>query len=148
MIEIVSCTQRSWDDFWKSSALGLSLTRIGEDTRVSGSIVSSNQQGLPLVYNQRIDAENGIEILVFIHDDVWLDDYFFFDRIVEGLSCFDIIGVAGSDNRLPQQPSWAFEPPTSPGELKWKSKETLSGAVGHGEHPFGPFRVMVLRRVP
>ncbi len=95
MIEIVSCTQRSWDDFWKSSALGLSLTRIGEDTRVSGSIVSSNQQGLPLVYNQRIDAENGIEILVFIHDDVWLDDYFFFDRIVEGLSCFDIIGVAG-----------------------------------------------------
>lgn len=137
MIELVSCTQRSWDDFWNRSALGISLNRIGNDPRVRVGIVASNALGLPQVYNGRIDADNDAELLIFIHDDVWLDDYFFFDRVVEGLCCYDIIGIAGSDDRLPRQPSWAFESPTSSGELKWKASEALSGAVAHGENPFG-----------
>jgi hypothetical protein len=55
--------------------------------------------------------------LVFLHDDVWLDDYYLFSRIMEGLKQFDLIGGAGCKQRSPRQPSWAFEAASGDGML-------------------------------
>lgn len=48
---------------------------------------------------------------------------------------FDVVGVAGSHGRAPRQAAWGFlddrfMPVPQPGRL--------SGAVGHGKHPFAP----------
>lgn len=137
MIEFVSCTKRSEADFWENSALGLSIRRIGADQRACWYIAYENQRGLPEIYNKRINAAGNADILVFLHDDLWIDDYHLIDRVIEGASQFDVLGLAGSNQRSPFQPSWAFEPASTDGSLPWKNFANLSGAVAHGERPCG-----------
>ena len=49
---------------------------MGFDSRLQRRITFSNSQGLPIVYNSAIDSDDQQDILLFIHDDVWVDDYF------------------------------------------------------------------------
>jgi GT2 family glycosyltransferase len=85
------------------------------------------------VFNARITAPSGSDILVFIHDDVWIDDFFLADRITGGLAEYDVIGVAGNRRRVPYQPSWNFIDT----KFTWDERANLSGRVAHGPHPFG-----------
>jgi len=93
-----------------------------------------NGKGLPDIYNAHLSTEEGSDLLVFVHDDVWLDDFFLADRVIEGLTNFDVIGVAGNRCRSPFQPAWAFKNT----DFAWDNKANLSGAVAHGKTPFGP----------
>jgi GT2 family glycosyltransferase len=133
MIEIVSATRRSPADFWSQSALGQSLLRLNYDKRFVVRIAFENTRGLPLIYNTSLDSEDDAEAVVFIHDDVWIDDYFFADRVLEGLQHFDVIGVAGNKRILPNQPAWAFVDAS----MRWDDFSNLSGSVAHAEQPFG-----------
>jgi GT2 family glycosyltransferase len=138
MIDIISATRLSKEDFWTKSALGLSLQRLRYNTEFTAYVSTENRRGLPGIFNERIHAADCREHLVFIHDDVWIDDYFFSDRVIAGLDVFDVIGVAGNRRRLPGQPSWAssgFDAATR--ELLWDSKSNLSGRIAHGSGPFG-----------
>jgi len=54
-------------------------------------------------------------------------------RIVEGLQCFDVIGVPGNRKRMAGQPSWNFIDTA----LTWDDLQNLSGAIAHGDYPFG-----------
>lgn len=85
------------------------------------------------MFNPRITSDTKSDYLVFIHDDVWIDDYFLADRVIEACVVFDIVGVAGNRRRLPNQPSWAFIDAT----FKWDDPTNLSGRVAHGAQPFG-----------
>ncbi len=139
MIEIVSATRLSESEFWSKSALGISLQRLAQDTRLVARIAFENQCGLPDVFNARINTPEEHEILVFIHDDVWIDDYFLADRVINGLKAFDVIGVAGNRRRVQNQPAWAF---LGQGDkLAWDTKNNLSGSVAHGNQPFGAISV-------
>jgi len=133
MIEIVSATRLSETDFWKKSALGLSLRRLGHDARLLARPTFENSRGLPDIYNARILAPESHDLLVFIHDDVWIDDHFFADRVFDGLQNYDVIGVAGNRRRVPGQPAWAFVDT----RFVWDEKANLTGAVAHGSRPFG-----------
>ena len=131
-VEFISATRLSEADFWNRSALGQSLRRLRRDNRVLSTIAFENGRGLPEVYNESLTDGRG-DIVAFIHDDVWIDDYHIADRIIEGLQSFDVIGVAGNRRRVPSQPSWVFvDERFTPDE-----QVHLSGAVAHGEHPFG-----------
>jgi GT2 family glycosyltransferase len=133
-VEIISATRRSAADFHAQSALGISLQRLAFDGRLVARIAFANTHGLPDVYNRGLVAAESDSIVVFMHDDVWIDDHFFSQRIVAGLSTYDVIGVAGNRRRVAGQPAWPFV------DLKftWDQRENLSGAVAHGQHPFGP----------
>ena len=120
-------------EFWEKSALGLSLRRLKRDTRLVARVAFENKRGLPEIYNARIDAADAQDLLVFVHDDVWIDDYFLAERVIEGLQAYDVIGVAGNRRRLPGQPAWAFVD----AKFTWDEKVQLSGAVAHGRNPFG-----------
>jgi hypothetical protein len=133
MLEIISATRLSESDFWSKSALGYSLRRLQHDTRLKAHVAYANTRGLPEIFNERIRAADGGDILVFIHDDVWIDDSFFGDRIVEGCNAFDVIGIAGNRRRVPNQPAWAFVDTN----FVWDDKTNLSGAIAHGPQPFG-----------
>jgi len=142
MIEIVSATRSSQDEFWSKVPLGVSLRRLANTTQFVANITAENCKGLPELFNSRITAADSKEYLVFIHDDVWIDDYFFAERIIEGLNAFDVIGVAGNRRRLPHQPTWAltgFDVATN--YWTWDSNTNWSGKVAHGNGPFGTIRV-------
>jgi len=89
----------------------------------------NNTSGLPVVYNEAIsDAERDPAILVFIHDDVHLCDFYWPGRIYESLQAFDVVGVAGGKKRVARQPAWAsIEDARAP-----DGRNNLSGIVGHG----------------
>ncbi|MCA3363366.1 MAG: hypothetical protein ING08_13860 [Roseomonas sp.] len=136
MIKIVSATLKSAEDFEEKTALGASLKRLTFDGRITARVAFQNTAGLPVVHNRAIEAPDAAEMLVFIHDDVWIDDYFFAERIKTSLQNFDIIGVAGNRRRVARQPSWLFGAP-GPGNVFTKDRENHSGAVAHGKTPFG-----------
>lgn len=133
MIDLVCATRLTSDEFWGRSALGLSLRRMAHDDRLKPRVFFENRRGLPSLYNERIAAADASPVIAFIHDDVWLDDYFFYEHVVSGVQAFDVIGVAGNKRRAPMQPSWAF--PSI--EFKWDDRANLSGVVSHGPGPFG-----------
>ncbi|MFN9913190.1 MAG: hypothetical protein ACK53L_11430, partial [Pirellulaceae bacterium] len=60
MMEIVSATRASEEEFWQQVPLGISLRRLAWDRRLVPRIAFNNRRGLPEVYNARIaeaDAE-------------------------------------------------------------------------------------------
>lgn len=137
MIEIISATRMTEDEFWSRSALGISLRRLNKDKRLVPRIAFANRRGLPDVFNERISATEGQDLLVFVHDDVWIDDFFLVDRVIEGLQAFDVVGIAGNLRRVPRQPAWAFVGRNAAGGFVWDERRFLSGAVAHGVTPFG-----------
>lgn len=136
MIEIVSATRFSETDFWNKSALGLSLRRLRYDRRLVPRIAVENRRGLPEVFNARLLAQDSADLLVFVHDDVWIDDYFLADHIIEGLRTYDVLGVAGNRRRVPNQRGWAFIDHVD-GKFVWDAKANLSGSIGHGKTAAG-----------
>jgi GT2 family glycosyltransferase len=133
VIEIVSATRLSQQQFLAKSALGLSLRRFQKDKQLRAAVAFSNSRGLPEVYNSRIQAADARDVLVFVHDDVWIDDYFLPERVLEGLATYDVIGVAGNRRRVPGQTAWAFIDE----KRTWDQRANLSGRIAHGKHPFG-----------
>lgn len=133
MIGIISATRDSEEKFWSESALGISLLRLSGDRRIRACICYGNARGLSDVYNDAIAAAADEDSLVFVHDDVWIDDYFLVDRVETGLSTYDVIGVAGNRRRVENQPGWAFVND----RFTWDEKSNLSGSIAHGPTPFG-----------
>ena len=72
------------------------------------------------------------DAIVFVHNDAWVDDYHPATRIVEGLQCFEVIGVAGNRKRMAGKPSWNFIDTA----LTWDDLQNLSDAIAHGDDPF------------
>ena len=133
MIEIVCATRLSESEFWSKSALGQSLRRLEHDDRLVARPAFANRRGLPDVFNERISAPDSRDLLVFMHDDVWVDDYYVADRVIDGLKAYDVIGIAGNRRRVQNQPAWAF----LDDKFTWDSESNLSGSAGHGPRPFG-----------
>ncbi|MET4577761.1 glycosyltransferase [Ottowia thiooxydans] len=130
---VASATRLPAERFWQEAALGQSLRRLAFDTSLRSTVAFENTLGLPVIYNRLIGAAPAGSLLVFLHDDVWIDDYFFSQRIADGLQKFDAIGVAGNRRRVRNQPAWAFVNE----RLEWDDRANLSGSVAHGKAPFG-----------
>jgi Glycosyltransferase like family len=93
------------------------------------NLYSDNTKGLSEIYNLEINKlRNEPSILVFAHDDLFILDYFWMHSILNGLSHFGIVGVAGNKKRAPMQASWCFLDE----KFTWDAPENLSGVIGHG----------------
>lgn len=128
-IRLVVATRETKEDFYSRTAMGryLSLYNL---PFVELHLQDQNSQGLPVTYNRAIEASRSSPaIMVFVHDDVQLCDFFWPDRIFDSLDQFQLVGLAGNKRRVPNQPSWAFLDT----KLTWDFPENLSGAVGHGK---------------
>ena len=141
-VRVVCATRLSRKDFVEKSALGRSIKCYARVSGVDVQLFSENKRGLSEVYNEAIEASLTDDcILVFMHDDILIGDFFWADRIRAGFEQFDILGLAGNVRRLPYQVSWAFVDK----RMTWDNKENLSGAVAHGNEgfpidifPYGP----------
>lgn len=71
------------------------------------TIIHSNKEGLPRVYNKFITEEYKDKKVIFIHDDVLIEDLFWQEKLNIAFEKYDIVGLAGSkkiDQSKP--PAW------------------------------------------
>lgn len=130
-VRLICATRMSRERFFAESALGRSLALYNYLANVVElQLFADNTRSLPELYNEAIErAAREPAILVFIHDDVHLCDFFWFDKIQAALQNFAIIGLAGNRRRLPRQPAWCFVDTRG----TWDQRENLSGVVGGGK---------------
>jgi hypothetical protein len=132
-IRLVCATRLSSADFFASSALGRSLQFYRTFPRgqaIELRLFPTNAASLSAVYNQAIEeSADDPAILVFIHDVVYLNDFYWARHLIEGLGCFQIIGLAGNTRRAPAQASWMFLDDA----FTRDNDANLSGVLGHGQ---------------
>ena len=130
-IRVVSASREAEADFRTGTALGRSLSLYrSELPMVELRLFGKNTRGLSAVYNEAIaECTGDPAILLFVHDDLHICDFYWVEQIYLALQMFDIIGVAGNKRRVPNQPGWAFVDTN----FTWDAMENLSGVVGHGK---------------
>lgn len=135
----ISATRLTEAAFRSESLLGRSLARIEGFTPFVTAGAYENRKPLADVYNRAIDLAAPDDHLVFVHDDVWIDDWHVALRIADALAAYDVVGVAGIKDRAPRQAQWMFDRDRPGAQLP------LRGAVAHGEPEgsaptlYGPF---------
>jgi GT2 family glycosyltransferase len=97
------------------------------------AIYFANKESLSSIYNEQIERAELHDVLVFIHDDVWLDDYFFTERVMSGTAQVDVIGLTGTRLRRPRQKAWSFVSDAAERD----DPQYLSGRIAQGAHPCG-----------
>ncbi len=137
MIQFVSATRMGREEFWEKSALGRSLLRLdpAEHERFVAKVAFDNRRGLPEIFNEHIAQADGEDVLAFVHDDVWIDDFFICDHLEEALHEFAVVGVAGNCRRVARQPAWLFV--SAAPQFTRDDDANLRGAIAHGEEPCG-----------
>jgi hypothetical protein len=134
----VCATRESPAGFAANTALGRSLA-LYRAPIIELRLFANNSRGLPALYNEALkEAAGDPALLIFIHDDVYLCDFYWPGHVLEALGQFDVVGIAGCTQRAARQPAWCFVDE----RLTWAPLATLSGAVGHGMG-FPPARVDV-----
>lgn len=134
-IVIVCGTRKSENDFYEKTATGRSLKSTSEITKNKIILYPENTKGLSEIYNDAIQiTKNEESILVFMHDDIWITDFFYKVRIQKALEKFDIAGVVGCIARTKKQPSWChmYYNPESQKFIQ-HNISNLSGSIGHGK---------------
>ena len=123
----VTATRLAEPAFRSESLLARSLARIEAFTPHVVAGAYQNSRPLADAYNRAIELAAPDDHLVFVHDDVWIDDWHIAWRLDEALAVYDVVGVAGSRERAPRQAQWMFD----------RDRPTAvvpqSGAVAHGE---------------
>jgi len=132
-IRLVCATRNTTEDFFALSPLGRSLPlycTFPKHQQIELRLFKSNTEGLPTVYNRAIEeARADPAILIFIHDDVYLSDYYWANHLHEGLKVFDIVGLAGNRRRVSGQCSWMYIDE----RFTKDDFSNLSGVLGHGD---------------
>lgn len=129
---IVTATrEKTIDDFKKNTLLGKSLS-IQTYFDIEILCFVDNTDGLSACYNRAIkEPNNANKILVFVHDDVALLDYYWPLRVRDALKNYDIVGVAGNVRHNINFPSWAHSH-SNGAHVCWDDDENLSGCMLHG----------------
>lgn len=128
-IRVVVATRAKRDAFFAETATGRS-SGLYSLPHVELRLHAENARGLPEIYNEEIEAcRDEATVLVFLHDDVFLCDFWWTAQVAAALGSFGLVGICGNRRRVPRQPSWAFVDAAG----TWDAPENLSGVIGHGE---------------
>jgi GT2 family glycosyltransferase len=137
-LAIITVTQLPEDLFADATYLGRSLGRVPEALRPPLSVACANTgpgaRGLSEIFNGVIEQADAETNLLFVHDDVYLNDWFFAHRVLDALEHFDVVGLAGSANPDLTQPSWGicFDDNLNP--IGWQPSTQRSGLVNHFDY--------------
>lgn len=110
------------DKFFYKEMLLRSLNRYSKDACID-NFVLNNHKGLSENYNNAIEKYNdGVEsIFIFMHDDVKIEDIYFYEKLNAGLEKYDIVGLAGTKQ-------WKL---CSPAVWNNCDRNAMTGAVAH-----------------
>lgn len=101
----VVATQLNSIDFWNKSQIAIFLEKAGLTNQCS--ILFENKDGLPKVYNKFINDSYVGKYVIFIHDDVLVEDLFWEEKLNIAFEKYDIVGLAGTKKAdLSRPPAW------------------------------------------
>lgn len=130
MMVLVTATRLDKAQFDAQTLLGRCLPRLGQFQPLALRLSPCNTRPLGEVYNSAIEQAQPDDVLVFVHDDVHLDDWMLAVRLQQALRVYDVVGVAGNDRVQPGQPTWYLAPGPGPGAPAFDHPH-LSGAIAH-----------------
>ncbi len=134
-MRFICATRLPKEQFFAKSPLGRSLPLYRTFPRhqaIELRLFADNRAGLAGLYNTAIEeARLDPAVLIFIHDDVYLSDYYWSEHLYKALQSFDLVGLVGNKRRLPGQVSWMYLDQ----RFTCDSYDNFSGVLGHGE-PF------------
>jgi hypothetical protein len=130
-VRFVSCTRSDRQEFLTRSLLGHTVSKLSPilGRNMSLDLYASNIEGLPAQYNKSIEKalkefkKDELPIMLFVHDDVRIEDLFFYEKLVMSMQLAPIVGLAGSSSFNPLQ-----EPVAWPQKA---FKDKFSGCVWH-----------------
>lgn len=136
LVRIVAATQNKTDtEFKMASFLGQSLGVFPSELRPELSVLldngGSDGMGLSEFYNSFLQPQYRNEIVLFVHDDVYLNDWCLVYRLRRAMEHFDVVGVAGNADPDFTEPSWVLAWNTEKYPSGHQRAEALSGAIGH-----------------
>jgi hypothetical protein len=127
---VTATREKTIEDFKRNTLLGKSL-EIKTFFDIELVCFVNNTDGLSKCYNEAINQlKNTDKILVFVHDDVALLDYYWPLRTIEVLKNYDVAGVAGNVRHQINYPGWAHSHVEN-GSLIWEDDSYLSGCMLH-----------------
>ena len=133
VIRFVCATRKTSEEFFSSAPLGRSLALYRTFPtlhRIELRLFKENRKGLPAVYNTAIqEARDKPAVLVFVHDDVYLSDFYWAQHLIDGLRHFEVVGLAGNRRRVSRQASWMY----LNDQFLRDAAHNLSGVLGHGK---------------
>lgn len=105
-IIFVTATKGSGTALLRDRPIGFFLEKSGWGDKTK--IVEKNTEGLCQVYNRFLTEEYKDKYVIFIHDDVLINDLFFEEKVLLAFEKFDIIGLAGakSCDLSSEHPAW------------------------------------------
>ena len=127
-ILVVSATRsdKTINTMISKSLLTISQNNSVVDKQYKLKIHTKNKRGLPDVYNQYINKKTlkQHDIVLFVHDDVYIDDLGCFDKLYNSVFTYgnDVVGLAGATQAKIQKPAlWH----------KMSNPQHHSGSVAH-----------------
>ena len=121
---IAICTQAKTDEEFQKLPIYTSLKKQYEANapHVDFHVFKDNNRGLSVCYNEILrDPNNSDKTVLFVHDDVVLDDLFLYEKLIE--SPYPITGLAGAKSFNKQS-----------GKLAWHLSAPPSDYVGEVSH--------------
>jgi len=134
-VRIIAATTKNEANFRQRSMLGQSLCLFPSLSNLKINIFYDNfgnqRRGLSTIYNLFLQSDYKEEILLFVHDDVFLNDWHIVHRLNDAIQYFDVIGLAGNTTPDFDEPAWnlAWNRVKYPNGLQ--PKEYKSGSVTH-----------------
>ena len=89
----VIATPMSSDDFWKNSKAAKFLSKL---SNIEFKVIFDNKKGLSEIYNSFLVEKYKNYHIIFVHDDVIIEDLFLEDKLDKAFGRFSIVGLAGS----------------------------------------------------
>lgn len=119
LICFVTATRDRYDGF-----LSTPINHFLDHTDARCLVMQGDPEGLGAAYNQAIDQlleESGWDIVVFVHDDVNIQDLYYAQKLERAFEMFDVVGLAGTAVLpITDRTMWHVSP-----------KNQRSGAVAH-----------------
>lgn len=94
-------TKEEFEPLWEKN--GLSFYKNKEKSDVE--VVYENKKGLSEVYNRFITSDYRNRRVVFIHDDLILDDQFILEKLDNAHESWNVVGIAGAQYFRFQKPA-------------------------------------------
>jgi hypothetical protein len=90
----VVATEKNITDFWEKTQIAIFLDKTSN--RNNCTVLYENKEGLPKVYNKFISDKFSNKKVIFVHDDVLIEDLFWEEKLDLGFEKYNVVGLAGS----------------------------------------------------
>lgn len=92
----IVATSKLEENFKSNSPISLFFDKFNFLNSINYTVVYNNKEGLPKVYNNFLNKQFKDKKIIFVHDDVMIEDLFWEEKLAIAFEKYDIVGLAGS----------------------------------------------------